>query len=144
MNSFVSSSPLSSNLSYISLFLNFSFPLSSTPFYHISQICPNSKILPSYGLPISLELLIPSTDPNMAGDERRSSKRSRFDQTEPEVKRSSRFDRRSRSPISRHTDSRRSRSPVAHKSPFSPSEEKTSSAIDPSAAAGKPMTQSGR
>ncbi|MCJ1260881.1 hypothetical protein MMC22_000745 [Lobaria immixta] len=71
----------------------------------------------------------------MADDERRSSKRSRFDQTEPEVKRSSRFDRRSRSPTNRHTESRRSRSPVARKSSFSPSEEKKSSAIDPAAAA---------
>lgn len=92
-----------------------------------------------HDLPISLELLIPSAALNMADDERRSSKRSRFDQTEPEVKRSSRFDRRSRSPTSRHTESRRSRSPVARKSSFSPSEEKKSSAIDPAAAAGKPM-----
>lgn len=73
----------------------------------------------------------------MADEERRSSKRSRFDQTEPEVKRSSRFDRRSRSPTSRHTESRRSRSPVVQKSSFSSLEEKKSSAVDPTAAAGK-------
>lgn len=68
----------------------------------------------------------------MADDERRSSKRSRFDQTE----RSSRFDRRSRSPAERKADSRRSRSPVAPKASFSPPEEKRGSA-DPAAAAGK-------
>jgi len=50
----------------------------------------------------------------MDDTERRSAKRSRFDQTEPEPKaRSSRFDRRSRSPPSRKPDSsRRSRSPI--------------------------------
>ncbi|KAI4102392.1 MAG: hypothetical protein L6R37_004403 [Teloschistes peruensis] len=42
-----------------------------------------------------------------------SSKRSRFDQTEPEPKRSSRFDRRSRSPSRRESEVRRSRSPLA-------------------------------
>ena len=77
----------------------------------------------------------------MADDERRSSKRSRFDQTEPEVKRSSRFDRRSRTPTNRHAESRRSRSPVARKSSFSPPEEKKGSALDPAAAAGKPMIE---
>ena len=50
----------------------------------------------------------------MDDTERRSAKRSRFDQTEPEPKaRSSRFDRRSRSPPARKSDaSRRSRSPI--------------------------------
>ncbi|KAI4154067.1 MAG: hypothetical protein LQ340_001922 [Diploschistes diacapsis] len=48
----------------------------------------------------------------MADEEKRISKRSRFDQTEPEPKRSSRFDRRSRSPSNRHSESHRSRSPV--------------------------------
>lgn len=73
----------------------------------------------------------------MADDERRSSKRSRFDQTEPEVKRSSRFDRRSRSPSSRHADSRRSRSPLPKKPALSPDlEEKKTSGLDPAAAAG--------
>ena len=48
----------------------------------------------------------------MADDEKRSSKRSRFDQTEPDSKRSSRFDRRSRSPSNRHSETQRSRSPV--------------------------------
>ena len=75
----------------------------------------------------------------MAEDERRSSKRSRFDQTEPEVKRSSRFDRRSRSPTGQHLETRRSRSPKAEKSPFNPGpEEKKSTSSDPAAAAGKP------
>lgn len=76
----------------------------------------------------------------MADDERRTSKRSRFDQTEPEVKRSSRFDRRSRSPTDRQTESRRSRSPVVSKSSFSPSEEKKGAA-DPAAAAGRSITK---
>ena len=62
---------------------------------------------------------------NMAEEERRP-KRSRFDQTEPEVKRSSRFDRRSRSPP------RRSRSPTVRENPKSPS-----SGSDPAAAAGE-------
>ncbi|KAL8953220.1 MAG: hypothetical protein Q9222_000919 [Ikaeria aurantiellina] len=56
----------------------------------------------------------------MADDERRSSKRSRFDQTEPEPKRSSRFDRRSRSPSRRESESRRSRSPLAPSKSMSP------------------------
>ncbi|MCJ1279954.1 hypothetical protein MMC21_007779 [Puttea exsequens] len=55
----------------------------------------------------------------MADDERRSAKRSRFDQTEPEPKRSSRFDRRSKSPSRRESETRRSRSPTAVKSPLS-------------------------
>ncbi|KAL9635257.1 MAG: hypothetical protein Q9164_003582 [Protoblastenia rupestris] len=55
----------------------------------------------------------------MADEERRNSKRSRFDQTEPEPKRSSRFDRRSRSPP-KQTEVRRSRSPLSAKSPMSP------------------------
>ncbi|KAL9576623.1 MAG: hypothetical protein Q9212_006947, partial [Teloschistes hypoglaucus] len=46
-----------------------------------------------------------------------STKRSRFDQTEPEPKRSSRFDRRSRSPSRRESDVRRSRSPLASNQP---------------------------
>ncbi|KAI4129188.1 MAG: hypothetical protein LQ338_002347 [Usnochroma carphineum] len=56
----------------------------------------------------------------MADDERRGSKRSRFDQTEPEPKRSSRFDRRSRSPSRRQSETRRSRSPLAPSNPLSP------------------------
>ena len=64
----------------------------------------------------------------MGDDERRSSKRSRFDQTEPEVKRSSRFDQGSR---------QRSRSPVAEKSTFSPGPEGKKGPADPAAAAGR-------
>ncbi|MCJ1475242.1 hypothetical protein MMC13_003904 [Lambiella insularis] len=69
----------------------------------------------------------------MADSEPRSSKRSRFDQTESEAKRSSRFDRRSRSPVSRHTESRRSRSPVTKDAPTS--DERKKSGLDPAAAA---------
>ena len=70
----------------------------------------------------------------MADDERKTSKRSRFDQTEPEVKRS-RFDRRSRSPSARKPELRRSRSPKAE--PRSPaSTEKKTIQLDPAAAAG--------
>ncbi|KAI9887582.1 MAG: hypothetical protein M1823_000566 [Watsoniomyces obsoletus] len=50
----------------------------------------------------------------MNDEERRSAKRSRFDQTQrpDDGKRSSRFDRRSRSPVSKDPGSRRSRSPL--------------------------------
>ncbi|KAK0514201.1 hypothetical protein JMJ35_002818 [Cladonia borealis] len=71
----------------------------------------------------------------MADDEKRSAKRSRFDQTEPEPKRSSRFDRRSRSPSSRSADVRRSRSPLGQRTPFSPGSEGKSTPLDPAAAA---------
>ena len=73
----------------------------------------------------------------MADEERKTSKRSRFDQTEPDVKRNSRFDRRSRSPSSRTSETRRSRSPLAPKTPFSPGTENKKSPLDPAAAAGK-------
>ncbi|KAL9073228.1 MAG: hypothetical protein Q9161_003060 [Pseudevernia consocians] len=74
----------------------------------------------------------------MADEERKFSKRSRFDQTEPDVKRSSRFDRRSRSPTSKTSETQRSRSPLAPKTPFSPGAEdrKTpQTPLDPAAAA---------
>ncbi|KAK3171104.1 hypothetical protein OEA41_003188 [Lepraria neglecta] len=71
----------------------------------------------------------------MADDERRSSKRSRFDQTEPEPKRTSRFDRRSRSPSSRTSEARRSRSPLGQKTPFSPGSEERKTPTNPAAAA---------
>ncbi|KAF4444647.1 hypothetical protein F53441_11082, partial [Fusarium austroafricanum] len=45
--------------------------------------------------------------------DRRTVKRSRFDQTEPEPKRATRFDRRSRSPPSRRSEPGRDRSPIA-------------------------------
>ncbi|KAL8804541.1 MAG: hypothetical protein Q9223_005958 [Gallowayella weberi] len=72
-------------------------------------------------------------------DERRSSKRSRFDQTEPEAKRSSRFDRRSRSPSRRESETKRSRSPLASSKSMSPGAAETAGpkafATDPAAAA---------
>ncbi|KAI9771320.1 MAG: hypothetical protein M1840_002290 [Geoglossum simile] len=90
----------------------------------------------------------------MIEDDRRSSKRSRFDQTEPrererhgsteESRRSSRFDRRSRSPSNRDSWRGRSRSPL-RREPFSPpakrdsfsptAEERKKPAVDPAAAA---------
>lgn len=74
----------------------------------------------------------------MADEERRSSKRSRFDQTEPEPKRSTRFDRRSRSPVDRESDSKRSRSPINKDTPLSPTTtERKKSGLDPAAAAGE-------
>ncbi|EAU34558.1 predicted protein [Aspergillus terreus NIH2624] len=71
----------------------------------------------------------------MADDERRS-KRSRFDQTEPEPRRPSRFDRRSRSPSSRHSETARTRSPLSRE-PRSPSVDtsKKPAVSDPAAAA---------
>ena len=82
-----------------------------------------------------------STQVTMAEEERRSSKRSRFDQTEPEPKRSSRFDRRSRSPSSRQPDTRRSRSPLASNKTFSPAAEGIKSPSDPAAAAGRSLSR---
>ncbi|EPS28699.1 hypothetical protein POX_f07777 [Penicillium oxalicum] len=67
----------------------------------------------------------------MADDDRRA-KRSRFDQTDPEPRRS-RFDRRSRSPSARQSDSVRTRSPLSRE-PRSPTRE-SSSKPDPAAAA---------
>ncbi|KAK3493140.1 hypothetical protein B0T13DRAFT_42788 [Neurospora crassa] len=68
--------------------------------------------------------------------ERRSAKRSRFDQTEPEPKRVSRFDRRSRSPPARKSDSGRDRdrSPLS-KPRDSTTPDITKPAVDPAAAA---------
>ncbi|GKZ46459.1 hypothetical protein AbraIFM66951_009401 [Aspergillus brasiliensis] len=65
-------------------------------------------------------------------DDRRS-KRSRFDQTEPELRRPSRFDRRSRSPSSRQSESTRARSPLSRE-PRSPSADPAKK-TDPAAAA---------
>ncbi|KAL1960221.1 hypothetical protein VTO42DRAFT_8764 [Malbranchea cinnamomea] len=67
----------------------------------------------------------------MADSERRA-KRSRFDQTEPEPRRS-RFDRRSRSPSSRQPDSARKRSPLGRDTKSPATEDK--SRPDPAAAA---------
>lgn len=71
----------------------------------------------------------------MADDEHRV-KRSRFDQTEPEPRRS-RFDRRSRSPSNRHSESARTRSPLSRPLSRSPGADTPAkqSAVDPAAAA---------
>jgi hypothetical protein len=69
----------------------------------------------------------------MGEEEKRTTKRSRFDQTEPEPKRSSRFDRRSKSP-----PSRRSRSPTVNKVQNGSSDDQASkSGLDAASAAGK-------
>lgn len=71
--------------------------------------------------------------------ERRSAKRSRFDQTEPEPRRS-RFDRRSRSPPARKPDSGRDRerSPISGSRDSAPADSKPKSPpVDPAAAAGE-------
>lgn len=69
----------------------------------------------------------------MEDSERRSVKRSRFDQTEPEPKRASRFDRRSRSPP-RRQETARERSPLSKARNSSTPDSK--SPLDPAAAAG--------
>ncbi|PSS27184.1 hypothetical protein M430DRAFT_32026 [Amorphotheca resinae ATCC 22711] len=71
----------------------------------------------------------------MDDTERRTAKRSRFDQTEPEPKRVSRFDRRSRSPPARKSESRRSRSPLGRASGSPSTETSRPASIDPAAAA---------
>lgn len=67
----------------------------------------------------------------MEDAERRTVKRSRFDQTEPEPKRASRFDRRSRSPPGRRSEGRE-RSPL----PKDGTSETKKAPIDAAAAAG--------
>ncbi|KEZ44743.1 hypothetical protein SAPIO_CDS2838 [Scedosporium apiospermum] len=62
--------------------------------------------------------------------ERRTMKRSRFDQTEPEPRRPSRFDRRSRSPPSKRSDAPRERSPISR-----PDGDTKRPGVDPAAAA---------
>ncbi|EAS33056.2 KH domain-containing protein [Coccidioides immitis RS] len=71
----------------------------------------------------------------MADSERRT-KRSRFDQTESEPRRS-RFDRRSRSPSARQSESARERSPLSREpqSPTKDDKRKSSTPLDPAAAA---------
>ncbi|KAI0804961.1 hypothetical protein GGR55DRAFT_690903 [Xylaria sp. FL0064] len=69
----------------------------------------------------------------MDDTERRTTKRSRFDQTEPEPRRS-RFDRRSRSPAARKPDSARDRSPLNRGADSATPETKKSS-VDAAAAA---------
>lgn len=75
---------------------------------------------------------------NMGDSERASSKRSRFDQTEPEPKRASRFDRRSRSPSAKQAESRRSRSPISKgANSNTPADGKKTAGSDAAAAAGE-------
>ncbi|KAH8888181.1 hypothetical protein GQ53DRAFT_749104 [Thozetella sp. PMI_491] len=70
----------------------------------------------------------------MDDSERRSAKRSRFDQKEPEPKRASRFDRRSRSPPAHKPSSVRDRSPLSGGRDSSTPDLK-SPPVDPAAAA---------
>jgi hypothetical protein len=72
----------------------------------------------------------------MDDTERRAVKRSRFDQKEPEPKRTSRFDRRSRSPPA-IKEPRRSRSPLGRTSSSPGPGSATPNSADPAAAAGK-------
>lgn len=73
----------------------------------------------------------------MDDTERRTVKRSRFDQKEPAA-RSSRFDRRSKSPPpARENGSRRSRSPMSRdRQTESPAKDARKPVADPAAAAG--------
>ena len=71
----------------------------------------------------------------MDSGERRSVKRSRFDQTEPEPKRVSRFDRRSRSPPPKRDEPPRDRSPLSRERD-TPADDKAPKRPDPAAAAG--------
>ncbi|KAH7157100.1 hypothetical protein EDB81DRAFT_788853 [Dactylonectria macrodidyma] len=73
----------------------------------------------------------------MDDSERRTVKRSRFDQTEPEPKRASRFDRRSRSPPARRSESGRDRSPLAHDAALEPKKSPADAAAAAAAAAAK-------
>lgn len=70
----------------------------------------------------------------MADDERRA-KRSRFDQTEAEPRRS-RFDRRSRSPSAKQSESTRTRSPLSREA-TTPAGDESAKPSDPAAAAGR-------
>lgn len=73
----------------------------------------------------------------MDDTERRTVKRSRFDQKEPEPRKASRFDRRSRSPPARNDDSSaRDRSPLSRDRDVDGSPA-AKSPVDPAAAAGK-------
>ncbi|KAK0613836.1 hypothetical protein B0T14DRAFT_499238 [Immersiella caudata] len=75
----------------------------------------------------------------MDDSERRSAKRSRFDQTEPEPRRASRFDRRSRSPPSHRTEKPDASNAARDRSPLSKgrgsSTPDVKSPVDPAAAA---------
>jgi len=69
----------------------------------------------------------------MDDTERRTAKRSRFDQKEAEPRRS-RFDRRSKSPQAEKRESRRSRSPIARSSVSPATEAVKKGGVDPAAA----------
>ncbi|KAL0940955.1 KH domain-containing protein [Colletotrichum truncatum] len=73
----------------------------------------------------------------MDDTERRSAKRSRFDQTEPEPRKASRFDRRSRSPPARRSESGRERSPVANDHATEPKKSPVDAAAAAAAAAAR-------
>lgn len=73
----------------------------------------------------------------MDDSERRTVKRSRFDQTEPEPKRASRFDRRSRSPPARRSEHGRDRSPLAQDGAPEPKKSPADAAAAAAAAAAK-------
>lgn len=89
---------------------------------------PNKSFPAFFDRALTAVCLVPTA---MADDDRdHRAKRSRFDKTESEPRRS-RFDRRSRSPSTRHSESTRTRSP----DPRSPGEAQ-SGALDPAAAAG--------
>lgn len=103
---------------------NFPFPPLILAFF------PHSTFGSSTSLPSATHTPI-----TMADDDRRV-KRSRFDQTELESRRS-RFDRRSRSPSARQSESARTRSPLSRE-PRSPAGDASAKAsVDPAAAAGK-------
>ncbi|KEY70391.1 hypothetical protein S7711_06559 [Stachybotrys chartarum IBT 7711] len=72
----------------------------------------------------------------MEESERRTAKRSRFDQKEPEPKKASRFDRRSRSPPSRRTEAR-DRSPLPRDGPAEPTKSPGDAAAAAAAAAAR-------
>lgn len=74
----------------------------------------------------------------MDDGDRRITKRSRFDQTQPEPKKS-RFDRRSRSPPSRKPDTTRDRSPLSRDGDRATPEAAKKPASDPAAAAGEAL-----
>jgi hypothetical protein len=72
----------------------------------------------------------------MDDSEKRTVKRSRFDQTEPEPKRTSRFDRRSRSPSSRPSETRE-RSPLSRDGASEPAKSPVDAATAAAAAAAR-------
>ncbi|TDZ31132.1 Uncharacterized protein C8034_v009398 [Colletotrichum sidae] len=73
----------------------------------------------------------------MDDSERRSAKRSRFDQTEPEPRKASRFDRRSRSPPPRRSESARDRSPIGNDLATEPKKSPVDAAAAAAAAAAR-------